>query len=131
VIKKYFNWYFWCDMKSIYHFFDKNKNSFFIKTKFNYNMQIEILLKYILQKIDGPARFYKKNIISDKREKFSNVWLNHAFNIFSFHLFIVAFFSYFKKYAGVYFLFSSINSRIPIKGIFLYRLNISNKFQRA
>lgn len=31
-------------------------------------MQIEILLEYILQKIDGPARFYKKNIISDKRE---------------------------------------------------------------
>jgi len=38
---------------------------FFINTRsINYNMQIEILLlKYILQKIDGPARFYKKNIL--------------------------------------------------------------------
>jgi hypothetical protein len=26
-------------------------------------MQIEILLEYILQEIDGSARFYKKNII--------------------------------------------------------------------
>jgi len=50
VIRKYFNRYFWCDIKSIYNFFDNNKKVFFIKT----NSIITCKLKYYLN------IFYKK-----------------------------------------------------------------------